>query len=139
MHGGRARSASFCCPFQTLPRPGLWRDLGLRTSSRVAQTVSSRRTDPRACGRPSSSRTPTFVAMSGWDEGNVFFSDQGQGDPTRPAPEGITPGQARRTFADFFRNFRGAPTASSVCMMHDVVSACVCKVSHHDTYGFWRK
>jgi len=50
--------------------------------------------------------------MSGWDEGNVFFSDQGQGDPTRPAPDGITPGQARRTFADFFRNFRGAPTAS---------------------------
>ena len=47
--------------------------------------------------------------MSGWDEGNVYFSDQGQaGD--RPA-DGITPGQARRKFADFFRNFRGAPTA----------------------------
>ena len=47
--------------------------------------------------------------MSGWDEGNVYFTDQGQaGD--RPA-DGITPGQARRKFADFFRNFRGAPTA----------------------------
>ena len=48
--------------------------------------------------------------MSGWDEGNVYYTDQGTAGE-RDDGEGITPGQARRKFADFFRNFRGDPTA----------------------------
>ena len=48
--------------------------------------------------------------MSGWDEGNVYYTDQGTAGE-RDDGEGITPGQARRKFADFFRNFRGEPTA----------------------------
>jgi DNA replication licensing factor MCM5 len=56
--------------------------------------------------------------MSGWDEGNVYFTDSGlAGDGDAPGGGGggdalgVTPGQARRKFADFFRNFRGEPTA----------------------------
>lgn len=49
--------------------------------------------------------------MSGWDEGNVYYTDQGTAGERDGQDDGITPGQARRTFADFFRNFRGEPTA----------------------------
>ncbi|ACO66000.1 predicted protein [Micromonas commoda] len=50
--------------------------------------------------------------MAGWDEGNVYYTDLGDGDgrPGRDG-EGVTPGQARRKFADFLRNFRSEPTA----------------------------
>ena len=45
--------------------------------------------------------------MSGWDEGNVYYTDQGQDAAARDAAAGITPGQAKRVFLDFLRNFRG--------------------------------
>ena len=50
--------------------------------------------------------------MAGWDEGNVYYTDLGDGD-VRPGRdgEGVTPGQARRKFTDFLRNFRSEPTA----------------------------
>ena len=49
--------------------------------------------------------------MSGWDEGNVYYTDQGQDAEARDAAAGITPGQAKRKFLDFLRNFRGAPSS----------------------------
>ena len=88
--------------FKRFPRRGcgaIWAFAPPRASRKRSRRAA--RTRARADAHLLPGR-PTFVAMSGWDEGNVFFSDQGQGDPTRPAPEGITPGQARRTFADFF-------------------------------------
>ena len=50
--------------------------------------------------------------MAGWDEGNVYYTDLGDGDG-RPGWDGecVTPGQARRKFTDFLRNFRSEPTA----------------------------
>ena len=49
--------------------------------------------------------------MSGWDEGNVYYTDQGQDAAARDAAAGITPGQAKRVFLDFLRNFRGPPSS----------------------------
>jgi len=49
--------------------------------------------------------------MSGWDEGNVYYTDQGQDAEARDAAAGITPGQAKRKFLDFLRNFRGTPSS----------------------------
>ena len=49
--------------------------------------------------------------MSGWDEGNVYYTDQGQDGAARDAAAGFTPGQAKRVFLDFLRNFRGPPSS----------------------------
>ncbi len=49
--------------------------------------------------------------MSGWDEGNVYYTDQGQDGAARDAAAGVTPGQAKRVFLDFLRNFRGPPSS----------------------------
>ena len=54
----------------------------------------------------------TRYTMAGYDEGNVYYTDLGDGEG-RPGGDGdgVTPGQARRKFADLLRNFRSEPTA----------------------------
>ena len=50
--------------------------------------------------------------MAGYDEGNVYYTYLGDGEGRAGADgDGVTPGQARRKFADLLRNFRSEPTA----------------------------
>ena len=85
-------------------------------SSRPTERNSSRKKQRRRRGfELSSERAPrasSVATMAGWDEGNVYYTDLGDGDgrPGRDG-EGVTPGQARRKFTDFLRNFRSEPTA----------------------------